>query len=715
MNTLSQTLLFIFCVLCNNIYANYVLNAKVVDQQNLPIFSVHVQLTRQLTGTVTNIDGVFKLNLKSKEDSLKLSFLGYKTKYINLKTLNYSKQHIFVLEKANYKIEQVVVNARKSISEEFSIIEMKKLDIYFNPISSGDALKAISILPISTNTNESANLELRGSNSNRSAVVFNGVPIYNPVRNSSLKGMGNFSIFNTELIYNQYVYGGNPPLTLGNSSAGLVEIESSRSLDYESTDLSFALSNLGFMVSRYTNELHSSFIQFYGNYQFSDLFTNINGSSFDKLNSFGYLDFGANYRVIVNKKLSVNLFSYLLMDENYSSVDNSYTVEDVTEANSRRNFNVINFNYLNDNNKLDLNIGTNYTSSNYHFGNIQSDSKLYSVYMSFNHKFIPSSQLSFQYGLSNSYKSQQFENKFPQYYYALSKGAPSFSIDSTISLNNFESYLYSKYRLSKDNIVNLGLRASLSNSSNHLSYQSSFKSFFNKRNSMLISFGRYYNWRQANFYNLNFELLYSNQLSIDYSYVSDIQKVTLAFFYKEEYASSMLYESNRVIDKKVVNGVELYYDLNLFDNFKFSASNTFFNSNIYIDELKFKAYNSIDYFFKFNISYISSFNLNLSYTARPGLNYTPIVEQEFNPNLQVYKPIFSEEINSASYSNYSSLDLSMTRSILAQDYSLVLYLTINNLLNQTNHLSKVYKNDYSNYSYNNYQKRFVYFGVVIKY
>ena len=92
---------------------------------------------------------------------------------------------------------------------------------YTNPLAAGDALKAITILPSSTNTDETANPALRGSSADRTRIMFNGVPIYSPVRNSQLNGLGNFSLFNTEMIHNMYVYASNPPLTFGNTSAGL--------------------------------------------------------------------------------------------------------------------------------------------------------------------------------------------------------------------------------------------------------------------------------------------------------------------------------------------------------------------------------------------------------------------------------------------------------------------------------------------------------------
>jgi len=59
-----------------------------------------------------------------------------------------------------------------------------------SPVSQGDPLKAITILPASTTTNETANPSLRGSSADRTRVILNGVPIYKPVRASQLNNQG---------------------------------------------------------------------------------------------------------------------------------------------------------------------------------------------------------------------------------------------------------------------------------------------------------------------------------------------------------------------------------------------------------------------------------------------------------------------------------------------------------------------------------------------
>jgi len=60
-------------------------------------------------------------------------------------------------------LEEVVIRGEDPISSRFSVTKIEKFDVYLNPISQGDPLKAITILPSSTTIDESAIPSLRGS------------------------------------------------------------------------------------------------------------------------------------------------------------------------------------------------------------------------------------------------------------------------------------------------------------------------------------------------------------------------------------------------------------------------------------------------------------------------------------------------------------------------------------------------------------------------
>ncbi|MDR3143172.1 MAG: carboxypeptidase-like regulatory domain-containing protein [Tannerellaceae bacterium] len=249
---------------------NVKIKGKIIDYQKNPIFAANIYLSNNLDkGATSDFIGNFVLDIEfsNMKDTLIVSFIGFEKKEIALESLDVSKQIIIRLKEDQTALSEIVVKANPSLSREFSIQNVSTLEIYSTPTSSGDALKMVTTLPASTNTSESANPELRGSSSDMSRVMLNDVPIYNPVRNSQISGMGNFSLLNTELIKELTIYASNPPLIYGNSTAGLVEIETTKELKNNQTQIAVSLANIGVLRSQRLNE--KSFIQLYGNYQFS--------------------------------------------------------------------------------------------------------------------------------------------------------------------------------------------------------------------------------------------------------------------------------------------------------------------------------------------------------------------------------------------------------------------------------------------------------------
>jgi len=188
-------------------------------------------------------------------------------------------------------------------------------DIYMDPVSQADPLKAIINMPASTNIDESASPSLRGSPSDRSRVIYNGVPIYRPVRASSLNNVGFFSIFNPDMIDVQTVYPSNPPLINGNASGGIVDISTIKKIDKNVCQLSSGVGNVGFSVSQKL-KTKSTFIQIYGNWQNSYLLKKINDESLPDMKQYDTKDAGANFRYTFSDKIYFNSYNYF-MNEDY--------------------------------------------------------------------------------------------------------------------------------------------------------------------------------------------------------------------------------------------------------------------------------------------------------------------------------------------------------------------------------------------------------------
>ena len=509
------------------------LNGHISDKQGNNLFAVNVYLLKQgSVGTTTDFNGNFTLRLpysfKLKDEYLVFSFIGYSLLTVPFDSINFSSPINIVLAENTQAINEVVVEGRKSISKEFSIKELDKLKIYLSPLSSADPLKAVAMLPSSTNTNETANPELRGSDANRTKVFLNGVPVSNPVRNSQINGIGFFSLFNTELIKNEFIYPSNPPLVYGNTSAGIIDIETEDQLESNNYQISISLANAGVSISRKINS--KSFIQLYGNLMFSDGYLYTNPNLNKKLKGFTSNDIGINYHNELSESISLNFYNYLVSEKSEVFL-NFFTWQDKGKAKAIRDFSIVNLKYHKSNNNLTLNLGTNFRKSHFTFGNINSTVTQKQVYISINFKHQFSEKLSIQTGVSNDYSKFNFDDDVPEIYYAMSPDSPSYHTDSILKNSVPEGYLYFRWNPFRKILWGVGMRKNLElKGSNYFSIQTNLRYNFRKDNSLLFSIGEYHNYSEPNYEQKEFRLLSAKHFSLEYIYEKRKTIINLAAY-----------------------------------------------------------------------------------------------------------------------------------------------------------------------------------------
>ncbi len=108
------------------------------------------------------------------------------------------------------------------------------------------------------------------------------------------------------------------------------------------------------------------------------------------------------------------------------------------------------------------------------------------------------------------------------------------------------------------------------------------------------------------------------------------------------------------------------------------------------------------------------FSININYIHRPGLYYAPILSSFFREDLTVYEPIFSFDMMSQ-YDNYHNLSLNASKIFYFENWEVIAFVTLANLLNIKNEQNPIYNYDYSQIiNYDLYQKRSVYFGFVFR-
>ncbi len=696
-------------------FAQHSLTGTVQDKKSEPVFAANVYLkSTPEKGATTDFDGKFSLTIDNTNDILVVSYLGFQTKEIPLTSIDFNKPLLIILKKDAQTLEEVIITARDPISEQFSVVKMDMLkDVYLNPVSQGDPLKAITILPASTNTDETANPSLRGSSPNRSRVILNGAPVYNPVRASQLNNMGFFSLFNPEIIDKQYVYASNPPLTYGNTSAGLVEIQTKKELKTNQLQLSSGLAGLGVLLSQKIKK-DVSFVQVYGNYQFSDAFIGIQGKQFPNISNFKTKDAGINYHTKIGKKAEFNSYNYFI-DENFNGFGEQFTYKGDIASEKKRFFTVNNFKYYSEKGVLSINSGVDYSNQSFEFGNLNSKQKTNQIYASIDYKKHLTESIDLQMGVSYDYQSQNFKDSIPTYYYAQSPNSPNNFSKTTIGNTILEAYLYGNWEVNNNITLSSGIRSNLpvENQDYYLSSQLGLKYRINNKHSFLLSGGKYHNYSTPNFFSKTYNLLSSYQVALDYAYELKNTLLKAATYYKEETGNqtSDIFFTTKYI---YIYGIEFYVEHNFLKYFKFSLSNSFVDQKITISNQKYNGPKDFNYLIKSAIQYSNPqlFTLSLTYFGRPGTFYNDIVGSEFDSQTNFYIPTFSNDLYNTKYGNYNRFDISWSKYIRFKKNAVIAYASLNNIFNTKNDREALYNTDYSSKYYDYYQLRIVYFGLV---
>ncbi len=707
-------LVILLSVLSYTSFSQSTINGLVKDEKDEPIFAVNVYLKSfPQKGTTTDFNGNFNLIIDDLGDTLLVSYIGYETKEILLSTIDFSKPLIIVLNKNSQNLEEVIIKASDPISEKFSVVKMKKMDIYLNPISQGDPLKAITVLPASTTTDETANPSLRGSSADRTRVMLNGVPIYNPVKSSQLNNQGFFSLFNPEIINKQYVYASNPPLTYGNTSAGLVEIQTIKNLETNQLQLSTTLASAGLFLSQKIKK-GISFIQIYGNYQFSDAFVGIQKDKLPNINNFYTKDAGINFHTKISKNAEFNSYSYFV-DEQFKGYNQQFTYKGNVATDKRRIFTVNNLKLYSEKGILSINSGTNNSKQHFSFGNIKSEQKTSQIYTSVDYKWHLLENTNIQFGISHDFHRNKFKDSIPTYYYVLSPNSPNNYSETSIFNHILEAYLYTNWDISDKITFSSGVRSNLpvENQKYYFSSQIGLKYRLNKNQWFLLSGGKYHNYSIPNYYSKRYDLLSSYQIAIDYSYALQNTLIKAATYFKNETGEQSA-NAYFIIDKVNTFGIEFYLEHNFYKYFKFTFSNSFIDQKMRILENDYHGFKDFNYLVKTTIQYNNPklFSLALTYLSRPGTYYNEITGSTFDNQTSFYKPIFSNDLYNLQYGNYNRFDISLSKYVKMKNKALITFISLNNIFNKKNESNPLYNANYSQKYFDYFQFRTVYFGFV---
>ncbi|MEO1049132.1 MAG: TonB-dependent receptor [Bacteroidota bacterium] len=681
------------------------INGKVVDAITGDIlFGANVYLKSDWkTGTSSGEDGTFSLTVLDLDDSLIISYLGYKEQV----TAIAQKRITIRLEPLNQKLSELVVKEEKLIAEEFTIQKIRRLEIYKNPSAKADALLAVNTLPSSTTTDESANVSFRGSSTRQTGIFLNNVPVYNAVRFSQLNGIGTFSIFNTEILESVQVFPGNPPLEFGSTTSGLIAVQTSESFYKKPTQsVTLSLASFGFNLKQPLG--NKTAVSVFTNYQPSQLIRGLNRQSLENILKFDSFDAGVHFVHKPTKNSTIKLFNYTLF-EGYSFQMNEPTFDGTLDQNRNLNLTILNYRLQFNRWNLSVNQGFNASKIEVDFSQFDFDIWNKDYYASFNAHY-ESPKFGLKTGLTYDLRSTDFEGLTPGFSFAIGPDHPAESLQSMDKLDILDAYLYLKYYLNDKVTAGIATRKNipLNNQPTYLSGQGNINIKLNSENTINLGVGRFNqlsNSEQGN----GALLTTSTQYGVDYLHGGDRKEFTLSLFAKTTDIGSRNIQTM---------GIETFFRYKILEKLNAQVSYAFLDSEERRDELTFDANFDLDYFFKGGIEYNinSLFTISSRFIFREGTLFSGLENAAFRDDLNVSEPSFAPLNERMRYRAYRAVDLNLSKLFpVNEGLTIVAFASMSNVFNFKNVRSLSYNFDYTASQENFFNLRTSYFGAVLNF
>ncbi|MGM0634514.1 MAG: TonB-dependent receptor [Bacteroidota bacterium] len=319
---LASLLLFLFA-LPNSYAQEFILSGTVTaadDKQ--PVLGVDIVIEELETGTSTDFDGKYEIELPEGTHTIKYTYIGFKDEIITLTITENTTQNI-ELETSSESLDEVVIT--KSIekteirSTQMSANSLKSETIKKIPAVLGepDVIRSLIQLPGVSNAGEGASgFNVRGGSADQNLVLIDNATIFN---SSHLFGL--FSVFNPDAIKDLTLYKGGIPAKFGGRVSSVLDIQQrSGSKENFKGEASLGLVSSKLLLEGPIEKGKSSFlISGRGSYAhlFLGLADNPNSAYFYDVNAKFNFELNENNRILVSTYFGRDVFD---INDNFQNV-----------------------------------------------------------------------------------------------------------------------------------------------------------------------------------------------------------------------------------------------------------------------------------------------------------------------------------------------------------------------------------------------------------
>ena len=651
-------------------------------------------------GVSSDLDGAFRLQVV-RPDTLVVAYVGYQVRRLFLSE-NGRGELVVELSPDITPIDLVEVAAGPLIAREFNTRSISKLDIYTNPSAKADPLLAVQSLPSETSSEETANISLRGSSPSETTILFNNVPVRDAVKLDQANGLGQFSIFNTALVSKVEVFTSNPPLEFGASTSGVVALFSNPRVGENNYSVTLSAAGVGGYAARRLSK--TTGLTAYANLSTHHLLRGMNRRSLKSIRSFTTSDGGVYLTADLKKAGQLRFFNYTLY-ESYQ-----YALQEPTFAGTFDQFKLKNQSILNwwlplKSGRLEINQGFNASNGKYEAGNFRNDLQNQDYYIDLSYRYIDAGW-SFKAGMAYTHNRLKLEAVFPTYAHAFGSDYPAFPYEERSHLKVPEVFLYGKRYFGDNWTLGAGVRyhPRMRGGEPYLSWQGNLNFAPDQRHSWILSAGRYYKWVPPGLDFSRSTIVRSHHLALDYRFNSEPWSIQAAIYRKRSDWEEV---------KNAIQGVECFAGFSgsaLSIGLSLASVSSLYKTaeGVYPTPYDFGHY--LRMLVKYDIP--GWFEISTVVRHRQGRYFQPLAGAVFDEHTGTFLPEFSPVNQGGRLPAYRAWDLSLSRMVGLGDTGLIVFASLNNVLDFKNVRRYTYNFDYSRAMEEYYNRRVVFLGGV---
>ncbi|SHI84766.1 TonB-dependent Receptor Plug Domain [Mesonia phycicola] len=209
----------------NEIQQNYKLSGVVTDASGVPLLGANVYVKEAQTGSTTDENGKFSLQLSEGTYTLMVSYIGFSTIEEEIELYN-NINLAYTLEESGESLDEVLITQNAKAVDikkpQMSVNSLDMNEIKQIPVAMGepDPLKSLLTLPGVTNAGEgSSGFNVRGGAADQNLILLDNTPIY-----SDSHMFGFFSVFNADIVSGLELYKGGIPSQFGGRVSSVLDV-----------------------------------------------------------------------------------------------------------------------------------------------------------------------------------------------------------------------------------------------------------------------------------------------------------------------------------------------------------------------------------------------------------------------------------------------------------------------------------------------------------